>query len=97
MNWPFRKRCRNGVAGIRANAVTRVDGVVEIDVRGQTCPGYLLAIDREVARLQAGEEARLLISYPPCGDDVRAWCNRKGVEYLGMSVQEGLWVIGIRK
>ncbi len=93
--WPFRRKRNAG--GIRARSVTRVDGVVEIDVRGQTCPGYLLAIDREVEKLEAGEEARLVISYPPCGDDVQAWCRRKGVEYLGMEVREGLWLIGIRK
>lgn len=83
--------------GIRARSVDFVDGVAIIDVRGQTCPGYLLAINREVEKLPPGTSAQLLITYPPCGEDVKAWCKEKQVQYLGINQQDGLWKISIQK
>lgn len=73
------------------------DGVALVDVRGQTCPGYLLAIDRAVAALPPGTEVKLLISYPPCGEDVKAWCRERGVEFIESVPTSGEWVIRIRK
>ena len=92
--WPFGRKRRE--TGIRANSVHFEGGEVVIDVRGQTCPGYLLAINRAVDELQAGTDARLLMTYAPCGDDVLAWCRRRGLEYLGLSVEEGVWTVRIR-
>jgi len=43
------------------------NGTAIIDVRGQTCPGYLLAINKAVERLEPDTAAKLLITYPPCG------------------------------
>lgn len=66
----------------RAGDTTRVwrgdDGEWRVDVRGQTCPGYLLQIDNAVAGIGPRQRIRLIISYPPCADDVRVWCARKG-------------------
>lgn len=78
---------------------TSVDenGVVTIDVRGQTCPGYLLSINKEVDSLGSGTDARLLITYPPCGDDVKAWAKEKNVDFLDLQQQTDMWVIKIRK
>ena len=83
--------------GIRANSVTLADNVATVDVRGQTCPGYLLAINKAVGALPPGTTARLLISYPPCGDDVRTWCRLKDIEFVGITISDGLWVIEVRK
>lgn len=94
--WPFTKKIRER-SRIKANSVELQDGVATIDVRGQTCPGYLLAINKAVDALPSGTTARLLISYPPCGDDVGAWAAAKSVEYLGISQSEGMWVIVIHK
>lgn len=54
----------------------------EIDVRGQTCPGYLLSIDREVSKLKKSDNVFLLVSYLPCEDDVKVWCEEKGHKYV---------------
>lgn len=92
--WPFRRRVRT--TGIQAQ-VTLGDGHAIVDVRGQTCPGYLLAINKAVASLAPGTVARLLITYPPCGDDVAAWAKERDVDYLGIAPENGMWVIEIRK
>ena len=93
--WPFNKKVTT--SRINASSITVVDGVTEIDVRGQTCPGYLLAINKAVETLEKGAEAKLLITYPPCGDDVKAWCNEREIEYQGISEGDGMWVIKIKK
>ncbi len=98
MWWPFKRRTQSAPrTGPRANAVFWQQGRAIIDVRGQTCPGYLLAIDHAVGELPAGSEAELLISYPPCGDDVKAWCKEKGITFLELVPDQGIWRIRIRK
>ncbi|MGD8484878.1 MAG: sulfurtransferase TusA family protein [Thioalkalispiraceae bacterium] len=92
--WPFKKKQPEPT--IHA-AVSFEEDVAVIDVRGQTCPGYLLAINRAVDTLEAGTRARLLISYPPCGDDVKAWSHERNIAYLGMRQDGGQWVIEIQK
>ncbi len=93
--WPF-SRSKTKQAGIRAT-VSFDDGVANIDVRGQTCPGYLLAINRAVDELAPGTHARLLITYPPCGDDVHAWSKERNIIYHGITQEQGMWVIRIEK
>ena len=92
--WPFRRK--PPARTVRAR--TRWEGeVAVIDVRGQTCPGYLLAIDRAVAALSPGTEAKLLISYPPCGEDVKAWCRERNIRFLDVAASGECYVIRIRK
>ena len=66
-------------------------------MRGQTCPGYLLAINRAMDQLDTGTEAHLLVDYPPCGDDVKAWAGEKGYAFLGFTQEGGTWHIRVRK
>ncbi len=95
--WPFRSKTSRQTRPPTARAVSWRKGVAIIDVRGQTCPGYLLAINRAVEGLAPGTEAELLITYPPCGDDVQAWCKEKGIAFLGIEAGEHVWRIRIRK
>lgn len=92
--WPFNNRQH---VGIKANSVVIDNGIAIIDVRGQTCPGYLLAINKAVESLATGTSARLLITYPPCGEDVKAWAKQQKIEYQGIEQQNEIWVIRIRK
>lgn len=93
--WPFSKR--DTTAGISARSVEVSEGRAVIDVRGQTCPGYLLAINKAVEPLATGTVADLLITYPPGGEDVKAWCKERKLEYLGILKSDGFWTIQIRK
>ena len=89
----FGKRKVKSPGGVFANKVWEIDGEQVVDVRGQTCPGYLLAINRAVDQFSAGTRVRLWITYPPCGDDVQAWANSKGHRLIGMENEEELFVI----
>lgn len=93
--WPFTKKYQR--TEIRANSINVVDGHTVIDVRGQTCPGYLLAISKAVDRLDKDTSAKLLITYPPCGEDVKAWCKERNIQFLGVSQEEGMWIVQIKK
>ena len=44
-----------------------------------------------------GTHARLLITYPPCGDDVHAWSKERNIIYHGITQEQGMWVIRIEK
>ncbi len=70
--------------------------VVEVDVRGQTCPGYLLSIHRAVRGLPPGARVLLRISYPPCADDVRVWCKANGHRLESVEAVAGEWRIALR-
>ncbi len=71
------------------------DGSWIVDVRGQTCPGYLLDINRHVTAIGPGARIRLLVTYPPCGEDVRAWCVEKGITFIGIEQVDDHYGIGI--
>ncbi len=85
---------RRGVK-VRSARKRLEDGSWIVDVRGQTCPGYLLDINRHVAAIGAGARIRLLVTYPPCGEDVRAWCAEKGYAFTGIEKVDDHYGIGI--
>lgn len=68
---------------VKPHSVIEKDGVVIVDVRELNCPSYLLAVNRIVGHLDAGSQIRLLITYPRCENEVKAWCHMKGFDYLG--------------
>ncbi len=70
--------------------------MIEVDVRGQTCPGYLPSIHRAVQGLASGTQVRIRSSYPPCADDVRAWCAARGHRLESVTAAAGEWVLLIR-
>lgn len=82
---------------IKANSISIVDGETVVDVRGQTCPGYLLAINKAVEPLTTGTPVRILLTYPPGGEDVNAWCREKDVEFIGVTQENDMWVIQLKK
>lgn len=94
--WPFRNK-NIPHKTIHAEITTNSDGSVNIDVRGQTCPGYLLAINKAMDTLDKGKKAFLLTSYAPCGDDVKAWCKERGYTYDGIVQDNAIWKIAVTK
>ena len=93
--WPFTRK--QPATTIQADSVEFKDGIAIIDVRGQTCPGYLLAINKAVEQLDSGTTAKLLITYPPCGEDVKSWAKERDIDYQGIEQKTDMWIIRIRK
>ena len=74
------------------------DGAVIVNVENQTCPGYLLSINKAIEKYPKGTNFTLKITYPPCGEDVESYCRQKKLEFLGMDTsQEGIYLIRIKK
>ncbi len=93
--WPFTNKQINNK--VRANSIVVEDGVVVIDVCGQTCPGYLLSINNAIDQLDKGTSAKLLISYPACTEDIKAWCKNREIELVDMSNVDGIWAVLIKR
>lgn len=93
--WPFKKKEQHKTIG--STIANNADGSVSIDVRGQTCPGYLLSINKAMDTLNYGTQAYLITSYAPCGDDVKAWCKEKGYEYGGIVQGQDSWKVSVLK
>jgi TusA-related sulfurtransferase len=87
---------KNVKSGIKA-LVSFDNDIAIIDVRGQTCPGYLLAINKAVNELNPNTKAKLLMTYPPCIADVKAWCSSKGIDYLSLEKTDKAWIALIQK
>lgn len=94
--WPFTKNKIRANSGIQANTVKIEGGEATIDVRGQTCPGYLLAINKVVDKLDSGMNIKLLITYPPGNEDIKTWCKERHIEYVGLEEEGGMWVIRVK-
>ena len=94
--WPFKKKL-DIKESIKASSVEMIDGIVTIDVQGQTCPGYLLAINKEVDKLENGTDIELLISYAPCFEDVKVWCKERDIAFKNINDLGGMWKISIKK
>ena len=93
----FGRKRKEAGSTIQAAVSPQQDGTTAIDVRGQTCPGYLLAINQAMDELEADTTAKLLVDYPPCGDDVRAWCDAKGFQFLDFTREPECWAILVQK
>ena len=93
--WPFWRKAPHKT--IFADITNNTDGSVNINVRGQTCPGYLLSINKAMDSLEEGKKAYLITTYAPCGDDIKAWCNERGYTSYGIVQEDNSWKIAVTK
>lgn len=68
-----------------------------LDVRGQQCPGPILAMKQAVDRLGEGALLEVLSTDGGFCADVPAWCRQTGHELLGVESRDGHYVATIRK
>ncbi|GJQ25133.1 MAG: pyridine nucleotide-disulfide oxidoreductase [Phycisphaerae bacterium] len=89
-----------GSAGTAAFA-PKVDGpavaAAELDVRGQQCPGPIVAICDQLASLGEGAVLKVRASDPGFVSDVPAWCRQSGHELIDVHRENGHYVALIRK
>ena len=78
------------------STISEKDGMVHIDVKGQSCPNYLVSIQRAVQSLPPSTEARLFVTYGPGNGDVRVWCEARKIKILAMEESNGIWSIVIK-
>lgn len=95
MWWPFKSSAEVPIS--TKARVSEVNGVAHIDVRGQSCPNYLISIDRAFASLPPGIEVKLFLTYGPGDQDVRMWCKTKKINILSMEEEKGTWTFLLKK
>ncbi len=68
-----------------------------IDCRGLSCPMPLLKTKKAIQQLQSGQILEMLGTDPGSKNDLPAWCERAGHEFLGMKEDAGFMRFYIRK
>ena len=69
----------------------------ELDVRGQQCPGPIVALCDMLQSLRDGDVLRVRASDPGFASDAPAWCRQTGHELLDVRPENGHFVATIRK
>jgi len=69
----------------------------EVDARGTACPGPLLEAKRAIAELEVGGHMLVITSDEGTLNDVPAWCNKVGHEYLGNYEEDGDWFLVVKR
>jgi tRNA 2-thiouridine synthesizing protein A len=54
-----------------------------LDCLGQRCPLPVIALARQLPRLEVGAVLRVLADDPAAANDIGAWCRMRGQDYLG--------------
>ncbi len=74
------------------NVITRT-----VDARGQSCPGPLVALHKELKDAARGDLLELLATDPGSRSDVPSWAELSGNELLEASEQDGVYRYVVRK
>jgi tRNA 2-thiouridine synthesizing protein A len=60
-----------------------------VDARGSACPGPLLEAKKGIGQVKIGEILEIKSSDPGTRNDIPAWAQKVGHEYLGVVEAEG--------
>ncbi|QWR78891.1 sulfurtransferase TusA family protein [Candidatus Magnetomonas plexicatena] len=61
------------------------------------CPMHLLKLDEQIKELEDKQVLELLTDYDGALEDVPAWCEKTGNEFLGIDEEADYYKIYIRK
>lgn len=70
---------------------------ITVDARGQSCPGPLVSLAKELGSVGRGDLLELLATDPGSKSDVPSWAKLSGNELVDASEQDGLFRYLIRK
>jgi tRNA 2-thiouridine synthesizing protein A len=74
------------------NVITRT-----VDARGQSCPGPLVSLHKELRTAERGDLLELLATDPGSRSDVPSWAKLSGNELVEASEADGVFRYVIRK
>lgn len=77
--------------------VENVKADVTSDIVYMMCPMHLLKLDEQIRELEAGQVLELLTDYDGALEDIPAWCEKTGNDFLGIDEEEDYYKIYIRK
>lgn len=80
-----------------AEHVANLVKTIEVDACGLQCPGPVLKLKTEIAKLQPGQRLRQKASDPGFMKDVQSWCNITGNKLISVDSEAGVITAIIEK
>ena len=68
-----------------------------IDARGAFCPGPLMELIAKLKLVQVGDEIEILSTDKGSANDIPEWVEKVHHEMVGVTQQDGIWSIVVRK
>ncbi|MCD8261681.1 MAG: DsrE/DsrF/DrsH-like family protein [Bacteroides sp.] len=63
---------------------------IEVDACGLQCPGSIVQLKKEYAKLQAGGQLLIKATDPVFARDISSWCNMAGAQLIGVDQENGI-------
>ena len=67
------------------------------DVTGTYCPVPIAETAKQVKEMEIGQVLELIADDPGVVEDIPAWCNSTGQEFLGMYEEDGEYHLFVKK
>lgn len=68
-----------------------------LDCKGLSCPMPILKLAKAIKGMESGKVLELLGTDPGSKNDIPAWCEKTGNEFLGMEEEAGVNKFYIKK
>jgi len=68
-----------------------------LDCKGMKCPRPIVEMYKKMRRMQPGQILELAADDPVAKNDVPAWCQKTGNEFLARQDEPGLFRFYVRK
>jgi tRNA 2-thiouridine synthesizing protein A len=77
--------------------VENVKPDVTTDIVYMMCPMHLLKLEEQMKELEQGQILEIMTDYDGALEDIPAWCDKTGNEFLGMEDSDEFYKFYIRK
>lgn len=77
--------------------VEKVKADITTDVVYMMCPMHLLRLDEMMKKLDGGQVLEILTDYDGALEDIPAWCEKTGNEFLGVEEAEDIYKFYVKK
>jgi TusA-related sulfurtransferase len=77
--------------------VENVKPDVITDIVYMMCPMHLLKLEEQIKELEQGQILEIMTDYDGALEDIPAWCDKTGNEFLGMEDSDDFYKFYIRK
>lgn len=77
--------------------VQNVKPDVTSDIVYMMCPMHLLKLQEQIKELEQGQILEIMTDYDGALEDIPAWCDKTGNEFLGMEETDNFYKFYIKK
>ena len=70
---------------------------VTVNTLGQLCPMPIILTSKRIKEMKSGEVLEVLSDDAGIKKDMPAWCNSTRNEYIGLSEEDGVYKVYVRK